>query len=190
MQNGTSERINEYVSFLWFQDHFSEITLVFFRWLINMFEIVHHNRSVNVIQLWSIALIIILLAVIRVVFCQPMHKLVCRTGIIYHDFVSLPQIEYPLGDSSKICSHAYFLLQVLWVILVFCQIVLLFDINVLTLLPWWSDVTIVVPWQLSTGSIHDSLFFYCPLVAILFEVLRIDSSFTISSTFQAFQSSE
>ncbi len=49
------------------------------------------------------------------------------------------------------------------------------------MLPWWpdvtivqSDVTIVVPWQLSTGSKHDYLFCYCPLVAILFEVLRID----------------
>ncbi len=47
------------------------------------------------------------------------------------------------------------------------------------MLPWWpdvtivqSDVTIVVPWQLSTGSKHDYLFCYCPLVGILFEVLR------------------
>ncbi len=35
------------------------------------------------------------------------------------------------------------------------------------------DVTIVVRWQPSTGSIHDYLFCYCPLVGILFEVLRI-----------------
>ncbi len=48
------------------------------------------------------------------------------------------------------------------------------------MLPWWpdvtivqSDVTIVVPWQLSTGSKYDYLFCYCPLVGILFEVLRI-----------------
>ncbi len=39
-----------------------------------------------------------------------------------------------------------------------------------------SDVTIVVPWQLSTGSKHDYLFCYCPLVRILFEVLRIAST--------------
>ncbi len=72
-------------------------------------------------------------------------------------------------------SHVYFLLQVFWVIL-------LFDINVVLMLPWWpdvtivqSDVTIVVQWQLSTGSIHDYLFCYCPLVSILFEVLRITS---------------
>ncbi len=52
----------------------------------------------------------------------------------------------------------------------------MFDINVFLMLPWWpdvtivqSDVTIVVPWQLSTGSKHD----YCPLVGILFGVLRI-----------------
>ncbi len=46
------------------------------------------------------------------------------------------------------------------------------------MLPWWpdvtivqSDITIVVPWQLSTGRLHDYLFCYCPLVGILFEVL-------------------
>ncbi len=36
------------------------------------------------------------------------------------------------------------------------------------------DITIVVPWQLPTQSQHDYLFCYCPLVDILFEVLRID----------------
>ncbi len=70
---------------------------------------------------------------------------------------SVPQIEYPLGGSSKKGSHVYFLLQVFWVIL-------LFDINVVLILPWSPDVTIVlsditvVPWQLSTGSKHDYLF--------------------------------
>ncbi len=66
---------------------------------------------------------------------------------------SVPQLEYPLGGSSKKGSHIYFLLQVFWVIL-------LFDINVVLMLPWWpdvtivqSDITIVVPWQLSTGNI-------------------------------------
>ncbi len=86
---------------------------------------------------------------------------------------SVPQIEYPLGGSSKKGSHVYFLLQVF-------RLILLLDINVVLMLPWWSDVTIVesdvtivVPWQLSTGSKHDYLFCYCPLVGILFEVLRI-----------------
>ncbi len=85
----------------------------------------------------------------------------------------VPQIEYPLGGSIRKGSHGYFLLQV------FC-VVLLFDINVVQMLPWWpdvtiiqSDVTIIVPWQLSTGNKHDYLFCYCPLVGILFEVLRI-----------------
>ncbi len=45
---------------------------------------------------------------------------------------SVPQIEYPLGGSSKKGSHVYFLLQDFCAILLFCQIVLLFDINVLT----------------------------------------------------------
>ncbi len=87
---------------------------------------------------------------------------------------SVPQIEYPLGGSSQKGSHVYFLLYVFWV-------VLLFDINVDLKLPWWcdvaivqSDVTTVVPWQLSTGSKHDYIFCYCPLVGILFQVLRID----------------
>ncbi len=42
---------------------------------------------------------------------------------------SEPQIEYPLGGSSKKGSHVYFLLQVFWVIL-------LFDINFVLMLPW------------------------------------------------------
>ncbi len=65
------------------------------------------------------------------------------------------QVEYPLGGSGKIGSHV---LQVFWVIL-------LFDINIVLMLPWWPDVTIVqsavtivVQWQLSTGSKHDYLF--------------------------------
>ncbi len=33
--------------------------------------------------------------------------------------------------------------------------------------------TIVLPRKLATGSIHDYPFCYCPLVGILFEVLRI-----------------
>ncbi len=36
------------------------------------------------------------------------------------------------------------------------------------------DKTIVLLRKLTTGSIHDNLFCYCPLVGILFEVLRID----------------
>ncbi len=47
-----------------------------------------------------------------------------------HNQFLVPQIEYPLGGSSKKGSHVYFLLQVFWVILLFYQIVLLSDINV------------------------------------------------------------
>ncbi len=54
------------------------------------------------------------------------------------------------------------------------------------MLPWWSDVTIVqsditivVLQQLSTGSKHDYLFCYFPLMGILFDVVRImDGSLT------------
>ncbi len=37
------------------------------------------------------------------------------------------------------------------------------------------DKTIVLPRKLSTGSIHDYPFCYCPLVGLLFEVLRMES---------------
>ncbi len=46
---------------------------------------------------------------------------------------SVPQIEYPLGGSSKNGSDVYFLLQDFRVILLFCQIVLLSDINVVVM---------------------------------------------------------
>ncbi len=61
------------------------------------------------------------------------------------------------------------------------------------MLPWWrgvtleqSDVTIVVPQQLSTGSKHDYLFCYCPLVGILFEVLRIGNTNVFKRVFISF----
>ncbi len=83
----------------------------------------------------------------------------CTTSPIRSIQFSVPQIEYPLVGSSKKGSHVYFLLQVL-----------LFDINVVPMEPWWpdvtivqSDVTIVVPWQLSTGSKHGYLFSTAPL---------------------------
>ncbi len=38
------------------------------------------------------------------------------------------------------------------------------------------DKTIVLPRKLATGSIHDYIFGYCPLVGTLFEVLRIHST--------------
>ncbi len=47
-----------------------------------------------------------------------------------HDKFLVPQIEYPPEGSNKNGSHVYFLLQVFWVTLLFCQIVLLSDINV------------------------------------------------------------
>ncbi len=45
------------------------------------------------------------------------------------------------------------------------------------------DKTIVLPRKLLTGSIHDYLFCYCPLVGILFEVLRI-TDYIIRHTFK------
>ncbi len=86
---------------------------------------------------------------------------------------TVPRIGYPLGGISKNGSHVYVLLQVF-------RVILLFEINVVLMLPWWTgvtivqcDITIVIPWQLSTGSIQYYLFCYCPLVGILFEILRV-----------------
>ncbi len=45
-----------------------------------------------------------------------------------------------------------------------------------------SDITIVVPWQLSTGSKHDYIFCNGPLVGILFEVLRIMTNTFVTVT--------
>ncbi len=85
--------------------------------------------------------------------------------------LSVPRIEYPQGDSRIKGIHVFLLVQVFWVILRFSQLELLFDINVVLIPPSWLDVTIVqydvtilVPWQLSTGSIHDYSFCYCALV--------------------------
>ncbi len=86
---------------------------------------------------------------------------------------SVPQIEYPLGGSSEKGSHVNILLIVAMVLLLWCQIVLLW--HQVTMVAWEQHLyqTIVLPKKLSTGNIHDYLFCYCPLVGILFEVLRI-----------------
>ncbi len=70
-----------------------------------------------------------------------------------------------------LCSHVYFLLIVAMLLLFWCQIVL-----------WWHQVTMVTSEQhlYQTKVLPKNLqqevylFCYCPLVGILFEVLRID----------------
>ncbi len=55
---------------------------------------------------------------------HPWHKILACVHKIYTDRqeeFSVPRIEYPLEGSSKIGSHVYFLLQVFWVILLFCH---------------------------------------------------------------------
>ncbi len=39
------------------------------------------------------------------------------------------------------------------------------------------DKTMILPRKRATGNIHDHLFCYCPLVGILFEVLRIKGTY-------------
>ncbi len=121
---------------------------------------------------WKLSLFDLMIYIIRSLMLQFMS-----TNVEF----SVPRIEYQIGGSSLKGSHVYFLMQVFWVTLLFCQIILLFELNVL-MLQWWPDVTIVqsdvtigIPWQLSTGSKNDYPFCNCPLdlVGILFEVLII-----------------
>ncbi len=86
---------------------------------------------------------------------------------------SVPQIEYPLGDSSKKGSHVCFLLIVAMVLLLRHQILLLWHHITIVASEQNLYQTIVLPRKLKTGNIHDYLICYCPLVGILFEVLRI-----------------
>ncbi len=89
---------------------------------------------------------------------------------------SVPQLEYPLGWSWKKGSHVYILLQVFWVI----WLILLFDINVVlmpSMLTWCHNSTI---WRHNSSTMatinrkYTRLpYCYCPLVGILFEVVRI-----------------
>ncbi len=46
--------------------------------------------------------------------------------------------------------------------------------------------TVVLTRKITTGSIHDYLFCYCPLLGILFEVLRIDCLHQNGSTVELF----
>ncbi len=87
---------------------------------------------------------------------------------------AVPQIEYTLGGTSKMGSHV--LLPVVschgtTIVTSYCTIVMSGQHFYQTIVQF--DKTIVFPRKLTTGSIHDYLFCYCPLVGILFEVLRI-----------------
>ncbi len=86
---------------------------------------------------------------------------------------SVPQIEYPLGGSSQKGSHVYFLLIVAMVLLLWCQIVLLWYQVTMVAPEQHLYQTIILPRKIATATIHDYLYCYCPLVGILFEVLRI-----------------
>ncbi len=94
--------------------------------------------------------------------------------------LSVPQIEYPLGVSSKNGSHIYFLLIVAMILLLWRQIVLLWHQVTRVASEEHLFQTIVLPRKLATGSIHDYLFCYCPLVDIPFEVLRITSRLCVN----------
>ncbi len=70
---------------------------------------------------------------------------------------SVPQIEHPLGGSSKKRSYVYFLLVVAMVLLLWCQILLLWHQDTMVASEQHLYQTIVLPRKLATGSIHDHL---------------------------------
>ncbi len=86
-----------------------------------------------------------------------------------HENFSVPQIEYPLGGGSKKGSHVYFLLIVTMVLLLWCLIGSIITFISYNITIWKNNA----PRKYAAGSIHDYLFCYCPIVDILFEVLRI-----------------
>ncbi len=105
-------------------------------------------------------------------FCWPHGKSRGAWGVE----LSAPQIKYTLGGSSKKGSHVCILLIVAMVLLLWHQIVLLW--HQVTMVSSKQNLyqTIVLPIKVSIGSIHDYHFCCCPLVGILFEVLRINTT--------------
>ncbi len=81
---------------------------------------------------------------------------------------AVPQTEYPLGGSSDKNSHVYFLLIIAMLLLLLHHVTMVGSIRRTVI----SNNSITQ--KSATGSIHDYLFCYCPLVGILFEVLRIE----------------
>ncbi len=92
-----------------------------------------------------------------------------------HQF-SVPQIEYPLGGSSKTgsqvklpvdCCHG--------TTIVMSNCTIATSEHLYQTIVQFDD-TIVSLRKLATGNIHDYLSWYYPLVGILFEVLRIGNT--------------
>ncbi len=82
-----------------------------------------------------------------------------------------------MGAVARKGSHVYFLLIVAMVLLLWRQIVLLWHQVTMVALEQHLYQTIVLPRKRATGSIHDYLFCYCPILSILFGVLRIELCF-------------
>ncbi len=94
----------------------------------------------------------------------------------------------PTRRQSQIGSHVYFLLIIAMVILLTSDSAIVTSEQCLYQTIVQFDKTIVLPRKLATGNIHDYLSSYCPLVGILFEVLRIKDSFDIIFQFNISQS--
>ncbi len=87
---------------------------------------------------------------------------------LFHSFAqfSVPQIEYHVGGISKKSIHVNFLLIVAMVLLLWRQIVILWHQVTMVTSEKHLYPTIVLARKRATGSIHDYLFCYCPLVGI------------------------
>ncbi len=88
--------------------------------------LVHHDQAI--VELWRLTMAKHCLYITD--HCHIIRNMYAVSLITMIKLFSVPQIEYPLGGSCKKGSHVYFLLQDFWVMLLFCQIVLLYDINV------------------------------------------------------------
>ncbi len=89
---------------------------------------------------------------------------ICLVDIVF----SVSPIEYPLGGNIIKGSHVYFLLIVAVVLLLWHQVTMVASEQHVFQTIVQFDKTIVLPRQLATGSMHDYLFGYCPIVGILF----------------------
>ncbi len=91
----------------------------------------------------------------------------------YHTEILSTSNRIPTRGQQQKKVVIYFLLIVTMVLLLWHHIVLLWYQVTMVASEQHLHKTIVLPRTLATGSIHDYLFCYCPLVGILFEVLII-----------------
>ncbi len=81
------------------------------------------------------------------------------------------------GAVAKKSSHVYFLLIVAMVLLLWCQIVLLWHQATMVAAEQHTYLRIVLPKKLATGSMHNYLFCYCPQWVFYLRYWELDISY-------------